>query len=66
MQLVERHIIQKNHKYYREIDKLCWLSKNLYNYANYTIRQHFFQTGEYLNYNRIQKQLQDGHCSLSG
>lgn len=59
MQLVERHIIKRGHKHYLEIDNLCWLSKNLYNYANYTIRNHFFQTGEYLNYNTIQKQLQD-------
>lgn len=59
MQLVERHIIKKSHLHYLEIDHLCWLSKNLYNYANYTIRQHFFQTGEYLNYNTIQRQLQD-------
>ncbi|XWK87272.1 MAG: transposase [Phormidium sp.] len=59
MQLVERHIIKRSHKHYLEIDNQCLLSKNLYNYANYTLRQHFFQTGEYLNYNTIQKQLQD-------
>jgi len=43
MQLVERHLIKKNHIYYREIDKLCYLAKNLYNSANYIYRQNFFK-----------------------
>ncbi|NET46919.1 MAG: transposase, partial [Okeania sp. SIO2B3] len=25
MKLVERHIIQKNHRFYDEIDRLCFL-----------------------------------------
>ncbi|MEH2076801.1 MAG: RNA-guided endonuclease TnpB family protein, partial [Nostoc sp.] len=58
MQLVERHIIKKNHKNYQEIDNLCFLSKNLYNAANYLIRQSLFNTGEFLNYNQVQKTLQ--------
>ena len=58
MQLVERHIIKKSHSNYAEIDQLCFLSKNLYNYANYLIRQTFFKTGEILNYNQVQKILQ--------
>jgi len=43
MQLVERHVIKTNHKYFRECDKLCLLSKNLYNAANYIYRQNFFK-----------------------
>ncbi|MBD2388223.1 RNA-guided endonuclease InsQ/TnpB family protein, partial [Cylindrospermum sp. FACHB-282] len=58
MQLAERHIIKKTHKSYQEIDKLCFLSKNLYNIANYLIRQSFFKTGEILSYNQTQKLLQ--------
>ncbi|NEP79456.1 MAG: transposase, partial [Okeania sp. SIO3B3] len=27
MRLVERHIIQNNHRFYPEIDRLCFLSK---------------------------------------
>ena len=38
---VERHILNS-----KEIDKLCFLSKNLYNYANYCIRQSFTKTGK--------------------
>ncbi len=55
MRLVERHIIQPNHRFYQEIDRLCFESKNLYNYANYLIRQSFIFEQTYLNYNSIQK-----------
>ncbi len=58
MRLVERHIIRSNHRFYQEIDRLCWLSKNLYNYANYLIRQSFIFERKYRNYNDIQKALQ--------
>ena len=58
MKLAERHIIKKIHKNYQEIDRLCFLSKNLYNAANYLIRQSFFETGKILNYNQTQKLLQ--------
>ena len=37
MQLVERHIVKNS----KEIDSISFLSKNLYNYANYVIRQAF-------------------------
>jgi putative transposase len=37
MQLVERHIVKKNSD--QNIDQLCFLSKNLYNYTNYILRQ---------------------------
>ena len=50
MILVERHIINNNHDFYGECDELSFLSKNLYNLGLYTIRQHFFETKEYLTY----------------
>lgn len=59
MQLSERHVINQNHKHFKEIDNLCFLSKNLYNAANYIIRQEFIKNHKYLNYNVIQKQLQN-------
>lgn len=58
MQLVERHVINKKHIYYKEIDNLCFLSKNLYNAANYIVRQEFIKNQSYLNYNSVQKILQ--------
>lgn len=44
MQLVEKHIIKRNDKRYKDLLQLCHLSKNLYNTVLYTIRQHWFET----------------------
>ncbi len=60
MQLVERHIITDQHKLYNEIDALSFASKNLYNLANYHIRQHYFATNEVLSYGKLDKLLQSG------
>lgn len=43
MQLVERHVIRPNHKYYAEADSLSFLAKNLYNCALYIYRQNYFK-----------------------
>jgi IS605 OrfB family transposase len=53
MKLVERHIITKNHSFWSEIDHLAFLSKNLFNLANYHYRQHFFKHQEQLNFNQL-------------
>ena len=55
MQLVEKHMIDRNHWLYKQLDNLCFLSKNLFNYANYPIRQKIISSGEYLDYYKIQK-----------
>lgn len=49
MRLVERHIIDKNHRFYKECDDLAWRSKNLYNYCNYRVRQSFIKDETYLD-----------------
>lgn len=54
---VEVHNISCNHKYYKECDRLCFLSKNLYNATLYAVRQHYFKTKEYLNYNQVNKEF---------
>ena len=59
MRLVERHIIQKNHRFFAEIDRLCFSSKNLYNHANYLLRQSFVFEKTYYNYHDVQKTVQD-------
>lgn len=41
IQLVERHIIKPSDKRFTKIKDFCHLSKNLYNYANYILRQEF-------------------------
>ena len=53
MKLAERHIIKKGHRYWSECDNLAWKSKNLYNSANYLIRQSFIYGHGYINYNQM-------------
>ena len=55
MQLVEQHVIDKKHKYFEECDRLCFLSKNLYNIALYTVKKHYDLYKVYLNYNALDK-----------
>ena len=53
MLVAERHIIKKGHRFWAEIDNLSWQSKNLYNSANYLIRQNFIYGHGYLTYNQM-------------
>jgi putative transposase len=46
---VEKHMINKNHLMYNMCDELCFKSKNMYNYANYIIRQIFITTSNLKN-----------------
>lgn len=39
MQLVEQHIIIRNHEFYQECDSLCFKTKNLYNSCLYVIKE---------------------------
>ena len=55
MYLTERHIIKSNNPLFKELDNVCFLSKNLYNKALYLVRQHYFLTKEYLNYYEISR-----------
>ena len=50
MQLVERHVIRKTDSRYQAIDAAAFASKNLYNLANYHMRQSFIHTGTYPGY----------------
>ena len=50
MQLVEQHIIKKSNPLYKELDKMCLLSKNLYNQSLYRVRQYYFENKKYLTY----------------
>lgn len=40
-----------------ELSRLCHISKNLYNEANYMIRQEFFESGKWMRYNNLAFQL---------
>jgi IS605 OrfB family transposase len=42
-----------------DIERLCHQSKNLYNEANYLIRQEFFSNGEWMRYYKLWKEIKD-------
>ena len=53
VQRIEQIIIRKTHPKFKVIDQQCFHSKNLYNEANYEIRQKFIKDGEYISYNKM-------------
>lgn len=59
MILVEQHQYPKGSKHFDELDNLCFLSKNLYNVSLYHIRKHYFETGKYLGYNKLNSMSND-------
>lgn len=46
----EQIVIKRNHPKFKIIDEMCLHSKNLYNEANYKIRQEFINNNNYINY----------------
>src|SRR5215831_13163933 len=60
MQLVERHVIKRADPRFQTIDRATFASKNLYNAANYVVRQSFIHEGRYLNYHEMDRRMQ-GH-----
>ncbi len=72
MKLVEQHIISNKHQFFKEIDATSFLAKNLYNKANYIIRQEFIltskqkesgeiKTAKWIRYNELQKLMQNSN-----
>ena len=58
VQRVEQHVIKHGGVLWHEVDRNCFFSKNLYNYANYTIRQKFINDGRWIRYAEMDKMLQ--------
>lgn len=59
---VEQQFIKKNHPLYKIVDQHCFYSKNIYNQANYLIRQAFIKENKVLSAFDIQKLMQDMDC----
>ena len=59
---VEQQFIKKNHPLYKIVDQHCFYSKNVYNQANYLIRQAFIKENKVLSAFDIQKLMQDMDC----
>jgi putative transposase len=47
---VEQHVIRRHDALWKTVDMNCYLSKNLYNYANYEIRKRFIEDNYWLRY----------------
>ncbi|HUM42845.1 MAG TPA: transposase [Fervidobacterium sp.] len=45
--------INKNHELWSYCNDICFKSKNLYNYANYIIRQEFINNGKWIRYYKL-------------
>jgi putative transposase len=58
MQLVEKHVINRNDPRFVIIDEAAFKSKNLYNAGNYEVRQSYIHAGTYLNYHEVQRRMQ--------
>jgi IS605 OrfB family transposase len=66
MKLVEQHVIKQDDPRFALIDQAAFASKNLYNQANYQIRQAFIHEGKYLPYAAIFHRLKptSAYCAL--
>lgn len=70
MNLVEQHIIKEGDKRYASIDRLLFLSKNLYNATLYVIKQEFLSSGKWLRCQELTRMFtqnnQHDYRQLSG
>ena len=57
VQRAEQIIIRRSHPKYKIIDEMCFHSKNLYNEANYVLRQEFIKNGNYISYYDMNKEF---------
>ena len=60
----EQHFIKKSHPLYEIVDKHCFYSKNVYNQANYLIRQSFIKEDSTLTGYEVQKLMQNMECYI--
>ena len=57
IQQVEKHIIKKSHPHYSMFCEYTHLAKNLYNHANFLVRNEFVNTGKWLRNHELDKIL---------
>jgi len=55
--VVERHIIRREDKRFRILDQACFHAKNIYNAANYQLRQGYFADHHRLSYTVQEKRF---------
>lgn len=57
VQRVEKHLIKQNNPYYPMLSDFTHRSKNLYNHANFLVRDEFIRNNRWLRYGEIDKIL---------
>ena len=57
VQQVEKHIVKKSHPHYSMFCEFTHLAKNLYNHANFLVRNEFAKTGAWLRYQKLDEML---------
>ena len=57
VQRVEKHRIKQNHEYYPMLCDFTHKSKNLYNHANFLVREEFIKNDKWLRYGELDKLL---------
>ena len=55
----EQHNIKRDSEFGKFVDEYCFKSKNLYNYANYIIRQEFITNDKWIKYNELFQLVKD-------
>ena len=63
--LVEKHIIKLNCEYFKVVDEYSFKVKNLYNYANFIIRQEFINNKRWIRYSELEKLCKNSECYKS-
>lgn len=61
IQLIEIHQIKSSDKNFKELENLCFLSKNLYNATLYAIRQEYIKSKTYLDFYKVNKLFTDNN-----
>lgn len=64
IQQVEKHIIKKSHPHHSMFCEYTHLSKNLYNHANFLVRNEFVNTGKWLRHHELDKILKRDNTHL--
>src|SRR5258708_17073361 len=60
MQLVEQHIVRREDKHFAVLDRACFHAKNIYNAANYELRQILFAQHRRMSYMEQEKHFKRG------
>ena len=58
----ERHLINRSNPMWKTIDYYCFQSKNVYNMANYIVRQEFIKNQKWIRNYELDKLMHDYDC----